>query len=116
MDNDELLKINAKITFDEILANQKDLEEFNKLGSKNEEVRDFILTVMPFGFLILANIFFTIDTELFQVLCIIFFASSVVQGMVTAESKKTNRRIDLLLKIINQDQSKTHNKKINKDT
>jgi hypothetical protein len=75
MDNDELLKINAKITFDEILANQKDLEEFNKLGSKNEEVRDFILTVMPFGFLILANIFFTIDTELFQVLCIIFFAS-----------------------------------------
>jgi len=106
MDNEELLRVNAKIKFDEVVAGQKDLEEFNKLGSKNVELKGLLLAFLPFGFLMVANSFFTIDTELFQVLCIIFFASSVVQGIVTAESKKTNRRIDLLLKIIKQNQSK----------
>jgi len=104
--DDELLKVNAKIEFDKVVAYQKDLEEFNKLGSKHVEFRDFILVMLPLGLLLLTNYFFKIDSELFQVLCVLFVASSFVQSMVTAESKKTNRRIDLLLKIIKQEQSK----------
>lgn len=106
MDNEELLNVKAKIEFDKMSAHQNDLEEFHRLGSKDVGIKDILLVIAPFAFLLIANSIFEIDSDLFQVLCIIFFASSFVQAMVAAESKKTNRRIDLLFKIIKQNQSK----------
>jgi hypothetical protein len=106
MDKDEIKRIEAQIEFRRISEFQKYKEEFDKLGSNDWGLKDFLSIIAPFGLLLLANSFFTIESELFQIMCVIFIASSFVQGMVTAESKKTNRRIDLLLKIIKQDQSK----------
>ena len=97
--------VEAQIALDKIKAHQTDLDEFNKLGSKNVAIREILLIIAPFVLLLIANNFFEIESELFQVLCILFFASSCVQIMVTAESKKTNRRIDLLHKMLKQDQS-----------
>lgn len=105
MDNDEVKIVEAKIELERISELQKYKEEFDKLGSNDWGLKDFISIIAPFGLLLLANSFFTIESELFQIMLVIFIASSFVQGMVTAESKKTNRRIDLLLKIINQEQS-----------
>lgn len=51
----------------------------------------------------MTNIFFEINSELFQIICIIFFASTFVHGMVIAESRKTNRRIDLLIQMLKQE-------------
>ena len=98
--------VEAKLELDRISELEKDKEEFDKLGANDWGLKDFLSVVAPFGLLLIANNFFTIESELFQVMCVIFFASSFVQGMVTAESKKTNRRINLLLKIIKQEQSK----------
>ena len=106
MDNDDVKMVEAKIELERISDLQKYKEEFDKLGSNDWGLKDLLSIIAPFGLLLIANSFFTIETELFQIMCVIFFASSFVQGMVTAESKKTNRRIDLLLKIIKQDQSK----------
>ena len=61
----------------------------------------FFFFVAPLGLLFLANNF--IDIENFQIWCGVLVMFSIVQGMVTAESKKINRRIDLLLKIMNQE-------------
>ena len=61
----------------------------------------FFFFVAPLGLLFLANIF--IDIENLQIWCGVLVMFSIVQGMVTAESKKINRRIDLLLKIMNQE-------------
>jgi len=106
MDNDDVKMVEAKIELERISELQKYKEEFDKLGSNDWGLKDFLSIIAPFGLLLLANSFFTIESELFQIMCVIFIASSFVQGMVTAESKKTNRRIDLLLKIIKQEQSK----------
>lgn len=106
MDNDDVKMVEAKIELERISDLQKYKEEFDKLGSNDWRLKDFLSIIAPFGLLLIANSFFTIEAELFQIMCVIFFASSFVQGMATAESKKTNRRMDLLLKIIKQDQSK----------
>ena len=105
MDIDDVKMVEAKIELERISELQKYKEEFEKLGSKDWGLKDFLSVIAPFGLLPIANSLFTIESELFQIMCVIFFASSFVQGMVTAESKKTNRRIDLLLKIIKQEQS-----------
>ena len=103
---DDVKMVEAKIELERISELQKYKEEFEKLGSKDWGLKDFLSVIAPFGLLLIANSLFTIESELFQIMCVIFFASPFVQGMVTAESKKTNRRIDLLLKIIKQEQSK----------
>ena len=106
MDNDDVKMVEAKIELERISELKKYKEEFDKLGSNDWGLKDFLSTIAPLGLLLAANSLFTIESELFQIMCVFFIASSLVQGMVTAESKKTNRRIDLLLKIIKQEQSK----------
>ena len=101
MDNEELL--NVKAEFEEMIANQNMIAEFDKLGSTNNVLIDILAVITPLFLLLLASFYFTIDPELFQMLVLIFIASSAVQGMVTAESKKTNRRIDLLVKILKKE-------------
>mgnify|MGYP000630674911 CR=1 FL=1 len=106
MENDELLNAKAKIEFDKMTAHQKDLVEFNRLGGQGSGFKDLLLATAPFAMLLITNSVFEIEPELFQLLCILIFASSFVQSMVTAQSKKNNRRIDLLYKIIKQENNK----------
>ena len=102
MANADVKMVEAQMELDRISELQKYKEEFEKLGANDWGFKDFLSLIAPFGLLLIANSFFTIESELLKVMCVILVASSFVQGMVTAESKKTNRRIDLLLKIIKQ--------------
>jgi len=103
MDNDDQLKVKAKIEYDQMAMHQKDIDEFNILGSKSIGIKDVLQVIAPLVLLLLASQFFKIDSDTLMVMYVIFAASSFVQGMVTAESKKVNRRIDLLLKILKQE-------------
>ena len=103
MDNDDQFNVKAKIEYDQMAKHQKDIDEFNNLGSKSIGIKDIFQVIAPLILLLLASQFFKIDSDTLMVMYVIFAASSVVQGMVTAESKKVNRRIDLLLKILKQE-------------
>lgn len=109
MDNDEQLNVKAKIKYDDMVSHQKDIEEFNELGSKDIVFKDVLQIITPLILLIIAGQFFEIDRDTYRVMFVIFTASCFVQGMVTAESKKVNRRIDLLLKILKQEREQRKN-------
>jgi len=106
MDNDEIIKLEAQLELERISELQRNKIEFEKLGDSNIGFKEFLAIIVPFGLILIANNLFTIDSELLQIFIVIFFASIFVQGLVKAENKKTNRRIDLLLKIIKQEQNK----------
>jgi len=103
MDNDDQSNIKAKVEYDQMTKHQKDIDEFNNLGSKSVGIKDLIQILAPLVLLIIAGQFLSIDSDTYNVMFVIFTASTFVQGMVTAESKKVNRRIDLLLKILKQE-------------
>jgi len=103
MDNDEQLNIKAKIEYDDMVSHQKDIDEFNKLGSTEVGIKDVLQIIAPLIMLLIAGQFFDIDRDTYRVMFVLFTASCLVQGMVTRESKKVNRRIELLLKILKQE-------------
>jgi hypothetical protein len=103
MDNDVQLSVKAKIEYDQMTKHQEDIDEFNNLSSKNIGIKDIFQVFVPFILLLVASQFVNIDSETLNVMYIIFFASAIVQGMVSAESKKVNRRMDLLLKILKKE-------------
>ncbi len=103
MDNDDQLSVKAKVEYDQMTKHQKDIDEFNNLGSKNVGIKDILQILAPLVLLIITGQFLEIDSDTYKVMFVIFTASTFVQGMVTAESKKVNRRIDLLLKILKQE-------------
>jgi hypothetical protein len=103
MDNEEKLNVEAKIEYDKMTKHQKDIEEFNNLGSKSFGIKDILQNIAPLTLLIISQRFLNIDPDTYKVMLIIFSASFFVQTMVTAESKKVNRRIDLLLEILKQE-------------
>jgi hypothetical protein len=74
MDNDDVKIVEAKIELERISELQKYKEEFDKLGSNDWGLKDFLSLIAPFGLLLLANSFFTIESELFQIMCVIFVA------------------------------------------
>ena len=97
-------EIMAKLEIEHIAELQKYKDEFETLGNNDWGLKDLISIFLPFILLSIANSFYDIETEIFQIICFIFLASAVVQGMIREQTKKTNRRIDLLLKIINHEQ------------
>jgi len=97
-------EIMAKLEIEHIAELQKYKDEFETLGNNDWGLKDLISIFLPFILLSIANSFYNIETEIFQIICFIFLASAVVQGMIREQTKKTNRRIDLLLKIINHEQ------------
>jgi hypothetical protein len=103
MDDDEHLDIKAKMAMHQMTATQKDIDEFNNLGSKNFGIKDVLQAFVPFALLLISTRFVDFETDTFYVVLAIVAISSFVQGMVRAESIKVNRRIDLLLKIIKQE-------------
>ena len=103
MDKDEHLDIKAKMAMHQTTIAQKDIDEFNNLGSKSFGIRDILQAFIPLALILLSSRFVDFETETFYVMLGIFAISSFVQGMVRAESIKVNRRIDLLLKIIKQE-------------
>lgn len=97
-------EIKANLEIEHIAELQKYKDEFETLGKNDWGLKDLISIFLPFALLSIANSFYDIDTELIQIICVIFFTSAVVQSMIREQTKKTNRRIDLLLKIIKHEQ------------
>ncbi|CAM3854586.1 MULTISPECIES: hypothetical protein [Pseudoalteromonas] len=97
-------EVKAKLEIEHIAELQKYKDEFEKLGKNDWGLKDLISIFLPFVLLSIANSFYDIETELFQIICFIFMVSAMVQGMIRDQTKKTNRRIDLLVKIIKYDQ------------
>ncbi|MBA6304672.1 hypothetical protein [Colwellia sp. MB02u-14] len=106
MDNEEIINVETQLELERISELQRNKVEFEKLGDSGIGFKDLFAILVSFGLLLAANSFFTIDSELFQILAVILFAVPAIQGIVKAESNRTNRRMDLLLKIIKQEQSK----------
>ncbi|ATG56898.1 MULTISPECIES: hypothetical protein [Pseudoalteromonas] len=97
-------EIKANLDIEHIAELQKYKDEFETLGKNDWGLKYLISIFLPFALLSIANSFYDIDTELIQIICVIFFTSAVVQSMIREQTKKTNRRIDLLLKIIKHEQ------------
>ncbi|OUS71536.1 hypothetical protein B5G52_11360 [Pseudoalteromonas sp. A601] len=97
-------EVMAKLEIEHLAELQKYKDEFEKLGKNDWGLKDLISILLPFVLLSIANSFYDIETELFQIICFIFVVSAMVQGMIREGTKKTNRRIDLLVKIIKHEQ------------
>ena len=97
-------EIKANLEIEHIAELQKYKDAFETLAKNDWGLKDLISIFLPFALLSIANSFYDIDTELIQIICVIFFTSAVVQSMIREQTKKTNRRIDLLLKIIKHEQ------------
>lgn len=106
MDNDEILEIEVKIECEKLASYQRDVDEFTKLGTRHSSLSYFVIGLMPLVIIVGANIIFTIDTLLFQLLCLFCVFFSIVVGLIKTEVENTNRRIDLLYKINKEDMSK----------
>ena len=102
MNTENEIKANPEI--EHIAELQKYKDAFETLAKNDWGLKDLISIFLPFALLSIANSFYDIDTELIQIICVIFFTSAVVQSMIREQTKKTNRRIDLLLKIIKHEQ------------
>lgn len=111
MDNDEQLKTKAKVEYDVMVKHQKDIDEFNELGSIEVGIKDRLLIIAPLAILFIAGLFIDIDRNTYTLIFVVFTASCIVQGALTRENKKVNRRIELLQRILKQEREhKTENK------
>lgn len=98
MDNANQAK--ASLEYKEMLHQQKLLDEYQQLGSPYVQVSDIVQFVLVVLALLLCHQFSLVDT---QTLLILQWASSayfVVCGIAIAERRRTNRRIDLLFRIM----------------
>lgn len=109
MNSEVQLNVKAKVEYDQMAKHQKDVDEFNNLGSKDVGLKDIMQILAPLVLLLLAGQFLEIDSNAYKVMYVIIIVSAFVQVKVSAESKKVNRRIDLLLKILKQDRNEGNN-------
>lgn len=97
---DTASQVKASLEFEEMLHQQKLLDEYQRLGSPYPQVSDLLPFVLVVLALLLCHQFALVDA---QTLLIVQWASSaysVMCGIAIAERRRTNRRIDLLLRIM----------------
>lgn len=97
---DTASQVKASLEYEEMLHQQKLLDEYQRLGSQYPQVSDLVPFVLVVLALLLCHQFALVDA---QTLLIVQWASSayfVVCGIAMAERRRTNRRIDLLLRIM----------------
>ena len=73
MNNDDTLKVEVQMELERISELQKNKEEFDKLGLNIIGLRNFLIILVPYGLLMVVYAFFEIESELFQILCLVFF-------------------------------------------
>ncbi|WP_430455081.1 hypothetical protein [Rheinheimera sp.] len=97
---DTASQVKASLEYEEMLHQQKLLDEYQRLGSPYPQVSDLVPFVLVVLALLLCHQFALVDA---QTLLIVQWASSayfVVCGIAMAERRRTNRRIDLLFRIM----------------
>jgi hypothetical protein len=93
-------EIMAKLEIEHIAELQKYKDEFETLGKNDWGLKDLISIFLPFILLSIANSFYDIETEIFQIICFIFLASAVVQGMIREQTKKQIAELICFLKLL----------------
>ncbi len=97
---DTASQVKASLEYEEMLHQQKLLDEYQRLGSPYPQVSDLVPFVLVVLALLLCHQFALVDA---QTLLIVQWASgaySVMCGIAMAERRRTNRRMDLLLRIM----------------
>ena len=100
---DTASQVKASLEYEEMLHQQKLLDEYQRLGSPYPQVSDLVPFVLVVLALLLCHQFALVDA---QTLLIVQWASSayfVVCGIAMAERRRTNRRMDLLFRIMQQE-------------
>jgi len=97
---DPASQLKASLQYEEMLQQQKLLEEYQRLGSQSlqwSDIGQFVLTVL---ILLLCHQFAWLDTQTLFVLQWVATAYFVVCGIVIAERRKANRRMDVLFRLM----------------
>ena len=93
--------IKAKLEFDQITINQKNIEEFDKLKPSS---LNFIYITVAFILIMISPMFISIEIDLFTAITVISFNFSLI---IYGLNRDTNRRIDLLIEIIRKQRKNT---------
>ena len=97
---DTASQVKASLEFEEMLHQQKLLDEYQRLGSPYPQVSDLLPFVLVVLALLLCHQFALVDAKTLLILQWASGAYSVMCGIAMAERRRTNRRMDLLLRIM----------------
>ena len=97
---DTASQVKASLEFEEMLHQQKLLDEYQRLGSPYPQVSDLVLFALVVLTLLLCHQFALVDAKTLLIMQWATAAYSVMCGIAMAERRRTNRRIDLLLRIM----------------
>ncbi|WP_057831487.1 hypothetical protein [Colwellia sp. TT2012] len=100
--DDESIK--AKLEFDQISINQKNIDEFNKLKPSDLGI---IYIVVTFFLIMLIPIIFSIEINSFSTFSTFTAMGFMFCLIIYGQNRDTNRRIDLLLEIIKKQSKNT---------
>lgn len=102
---DSANQLKASLEYEEMLHRQKLLDEYQRLGAQHLQVSDIVQIGLPLLVYALCRQFLALDAGAVMVLGWAYAAYVCVHGIVMAERKKTNRRIDLLFRLMQLDRA-----------
>ena len=97
---DTASQVKASLEFEEMLHQQKLLDEYQRLGSPYPQASDLVLFALVVLTLLLCHQFALVDAKTLLILQWASSAYFVMCGIAMAERRRTNRRMDLLLRIM----------------
>lgn len=106
MDKENLQKVEAEIAFKNVAATQAINQELNDLRPNPHGIKANISNVIFIGILFYSISLFDVPSGLYPVFALVLTALIGVQSSLQRDNIRTNRRIDLLLKIIREQKSK----------
>lgn len=93
-------EVNAKAVYQDmkyVESLKNELEQLRPSKNPTKEILSYLGSMTLFFGLIS---YLEVDDQFYTICIVLFLALSVTQSMIVAESKKTNKRIDLLHKLI----------------
>lgn len=100
MDSEIIDKIKTEVKIKNIIAAQRIRKEFNSLRPNPFKFRRIAINVALACSLLYSAFLFKAESELFPMCSIVIIALVGLQSSLLRENRKTHKRIDLLLKII----------------
>ncbi len=101
-------QVKASLEYEEMLHHKKLLDEYQKLGSGYLQLSDIVQIGLPLLISALCHQFLTFDASTLFMLQWGCIAYVLVYVIVLAERKKTNRRIDLLFRLMQHEVASRH--------
>lgn len=100
MEQTNILEAKAEIALASEKRHIRTLEEYEKLGKSSLSMKSNIIFAIP-SIILLASLFILeLDSKSLSIVLYMVIATIFIQSVFVAEQKKTNRRIELLHKLI----------------